>query len=54
LPYLLVDHLLGIGRENEMDLMPALSEVMEEPLEIDGAAGSGGGEDKTHREKATG
>jgi hypothetical protein len=37
-----------------MDLMSSLSKVMEEPLEIDGAAGSGGGEDKTHWEKAKG
>ena len=39
---LLTDHLLGVGGENQMDLMVALPQVMEQPLEVNGAAGSCG------------
>ena len=41
-PDLLVDHLLRVGGEDEMDLVGALSEMMQDPLEIDRSTGSGG------------
>ena len=48
---LLMNHLPGVGGENEMDLMaapPSLSEMMQEALEIDGSTGSRGCKDKAH------
>ena len=43
-----MDHLLGVGGEDEMDLMIALAQMMEQPLQINGSTGSGGGKDEAH------
>ena len=51
-PDLLTDHLLGVGGEDEVDLMPSLAEMMQEPLQVDRATGSGGGKDEAHGERA--
>ena len=49
---LLIDDLAGVGAEDEMDLVGAGVEAIEETLEVDGAAGAGGGEDQFHWGKA--
>jgi len=51
---LLVDDLLGVGGEDEMNLMVSLAQMVEKPLEINGSTGSGGGKDKAHGMEAKG
>jgi hypothetical protein len=45
---LLVDDLLGVGREDEMNLMVSLAQMVEKPLQINGSTGSSGGKDEAH------
>jgi hypothetical protein len=47
----LVDHLLGVSAEDHVQLVLRAVEVMEETLQIEGAACSGCGKDEAHLQK---